>query len=369
MSTIQYSGIDAAAPQRQEPEKRLYVKSTLRQRQILAKEFAEHGHAKQIGYYEAKTRLSKKTVQRLVAKLENGEDITVIGKRGRKPKYTPELLKALASDLCTKNMTLRQVCKEVAEANRQAVSTGGDVLPQVSKSTIHRYITNDELMRDVDIGPLSFTQVTERGPAANSDENKQLRIERRQELDALIRAGYLVVFVDESHWSVGNVRTRAWGPKGEKHFRTTNLASFSLSCICSISQIGQKHCKIFNTTINADIFKAYMKSLVDLYRIDGENVVFVMDNATIHRREIVELAESNGCKVLFNAPYSPECNPIELVFGIWKTRVGKLTNVDIADLLVNIARCFETISATEIRECINHFLYDVTVKVMNREDL
>ena len=81
-----------------------------------------------------------------------------------------------------------------------------------------------------------------------------------------------------------------------------------------------------------------MKCLVDLCRIDGENVVFVMDNATINRREIAELAESNGCKVLFNAPYLPECNSIELVFGIWKTRVGKLTDVDIADLLANIAR-------------------------------
>ena len=84
-----------------------------------------------------------------------------------------------------------------------------------------------------------------------------------------------------------------------------------------------------------------MKELITPFRLDNENVVFVMDNASIHKDEVGQMAETHGCKVLFNAPYSPKCNPIELVVGIWKTRVRKLHNVDIADLLQNIARCFE----------------------------
>ena len=100
-----------------------------------------------------------------------------------------------------------------------------------------------------------------------------------------------------------------------------------------------------------------------------ENVVFVMDNATIHKDEVSLISETDGCKVLFNAPNSPECNPIEMVFGIWKTRVGKLSNVDLADLLSNIARCFEEITPSEVKRCIAHFLGPVTTKVMKREDL
>ena len=145
--------------------------------------------------------------------------------------------------------------------------------------------------------------------------------------------------------------------------------SISLSCICSITDSGQRHCKLFNSTINSEIFNAYMKELIALYRLDNENVVFVMDNATIHKNDIVQLAETHGCKVLFNAPYSPECNPIELVFGIWKTRVRKLHNVDIEDLLRNIARCFEEITPSEVKRCIANFLGPVTTKIMNREDL
>ena len=112
-----------------------------------------------------------------------------------------------------------------------------------------------------------------------------------------------------------------------------------------------------------------MKELIALYRLDNANVVFVMDNASIHKGEMPSLCEQYGCQVLFDAPYSPECNPIELVFGIWKMRVGKLHNVDIADLLRNIARRFEEITPSEVKRCIAHFLGPVTTKVMNREDL
>ena len=112
-----------------------------------------------------------------------------------------------------------------------------------------------------------------------------------------------------------------------------------------------------------------MKELISLFRLEGHNVVFVMDNATIHKRETEGLCETYGCKVLFNAPYSPECNPIELVFGFWKTRVEKLNNVDIASLLRNIATCFEEISIADVKASIAHFLGPVTVRVRNMEDI
>ena len=120
---------------------------------------------------------------------------------------------------CARKKTLREAKKTIHEANIAAIGSEREPLPDVSVSSIHRYVRNEAAMNEVEIGPLSFTQVSTRGPAANSDENKDLRVRRRQELDSYIRAGYMVVFVDESHWSVGNVRTRSWGPKGQKHFR------------------------------------------------------------------------------------------------------------------------------------------------------
>ena len=83
-----------------------------------------------------------------------------------------------------------------------------------------------------------------------------------------------------------------------------------MSCICSISDTGRRHCIAFHSTINAEIFKTYMKELISLYRLDNENVIFMMDNASIHKDGIQELSQQHGCDILFNAPYSPDCNPI-----------------------------------------------------------
>ena len=58
-----------------------------------------------------------------------------------------------------------------------------------------------------------------------------------------------------------------------------------------------------------------------------------------------------------------------MVFGFWKTRVGQLVNVDIADMITNISQCFEDITPAEIKKTINHFIYDVTPKIFAREDL
>ena len=45
----------------------------------------------------------------------------------------------------------------------------------------------------------------------------------------------------------------------------------------------------------------------------------VLDNASIHHSEqIVELIQSTGAEILYTAPYSPDLNPIELMFANYK---------------------------------------------------
>ena len=314
---------------------RLRLETTEEQLQML-QELVTSGEEIPIAELCQRTRMTRATVYWNLKRLENGEDITKKRKRGRKPKHSPELLKKLSTDLCFKNKTLREEATALHNQNLEGIAQ--QALPVVSKSAIHRYVTDSALATENETEPLSFTQCTVRGPNSNSDQNKDLRIAKRTELDQYIRRGFSVVFVDESHWSVGNVRTRKWGEKGKKHFRTQPLTRFNLSCICAISDAGQKHCRLFSRTITGEIFKAYLTELMDNFSVQNNNVVFVMDNAPIHKEEIVQLAAEKNHAIIFNAPYSPECNPIELVFGFWKTRVGRLLNVDIADMITNIAR-------------------------------
>jgi len=44
-----------------------------------------------------------------------------------------------------------------------------------------------------------------------------------------------------------------------------------------------------------------------------------MDNTTIHTsKKAVSFLDNLGCSVLYNAPYAPELNPIEVVIGAVK---------------------------------------------------
>ena len=214
-STIQALGEQATAEDEQEPvrSQRVYVQVKDQQRSVLAAEFANFGVTKPLKYYEEKTRLCTRTLKRLIADIQAGKDITKPGRRGRRPKYTPQLLKKIAQELCTKNKSLRETRKAVAIANMEAVESGGEQLPEVSVSTIARYVHDKDVMDTVEVGPLSFTKASIRGPSANDHDNKILRIKRREQLGDLIGAGYTAVFVDESHLSVGNVRSHAWGEK------------------------------------------------------------------------------------------------------------------------------------------------------------
>ena len=78
--------------------------------------------------------MATKSVYRLLKKLRNGQDITKKAKRGRKPKHSPELLKALSTKLCFERKSVRETKKEIARQNMTAVAA--QVLPNVSKSSI-----------------------------------------------------------------------------------------------------------------------------------------------------------------------------------------------------------------------------------------
>ena len=51
----------------------------------------------------------------------------------------------------------------------------------------------------------------------------------------------------------------------------------------------------------------------------NKNSVLVMDNAKIHHdKEMINVIERIGCKVLFLPPYSPDYNPIKIAFSTLK---------------------------------------------------
>ena len=66
--------------------------------------------------------------------------------------------------------------------------------------------------------------------------------------------------------------------------------------------------------VNADVFEAFVGQVLVPQLRPGD--VVVLDNLSSHKRASTrELIEAAGATLLFLPPYSPDLNPIEMVFS------------------------------------------------------
>ena len=63
----------------------------------------------------------------------------------------------------------------------------------------------------------------------------------------------------------------------------------------------------------------------------------ILDNASIHHDdEVVKMIEEAGAKVIYTAPYSPDLNPIELMFAVYKASLKRLSHIPWYDAHVSL---------------------------------
>ncbi|MAJ97171.1 MAG: hypothetical protein CMI56_00965 [Parcubacteria group bacterium] len=89
----------------------------------------------------------------------------------------------------------------------------------------------------------------------------------------------------------------------------------TLALLAGISkESGVEHFQIFEHSVNVDRFLEY---LTKLRTANGEaKVAIFMDNLSAHTSDRAKAAmREHGFRMIYNVPYSPEYNPIELVFS------------------------------------------------------
>ena len=83
--------------------------------------------------------------------------------------------------------------------------------------------------------------------------------------------------------------------------------------------------------------------------------VVIMDNLSSHHRASVRtLIEAQGCDVLFASPYSPDFNPIELMFSKLKALVRGDAWRSVASLINAVGTELEAITRLEIEHWFKH---------------
>jgi len=85
---------------------------------------------------------------------------------------------------------------------------------------------------------------------------------------------------------------------------------------------GEKCPLIFEGTLNKYLFAQYLKT--QLKPTLAPDDVVLLDNSSVHRSKLVlQTLEECGIKYLFLPPYSPDFNPIELLWAFMKAFLKK----------------------------------------------
>ena len=83
--------------------------------------------------------------------------------------------------------------------------------------------------------------------------------------------------------------------------------------------------------VNSMKFQDYLLKLIE---ITPPEVIYYMDNCKIHHTQAVQATfEFYNVEYLFSSPYSPDYNPIELLFSFLKLRVKDYDELSIPEAI------------------------------------
>jgi len=164
-------------------------------------------------------------------------------------------------------------------------------------------------------------------------------------------------FLDESGTHLGLTRLFGRAAPGQRIVEAT--PGYSGPHYTLIATLGWKEVSapwILEGPINSIAFEAYVRSqlLPTLRRGD----IVVMDNLSAHTGETIrQLIESQGARLEFLPPYSPDFNPIELCWSKVKAALRAAKARTVEALVEAVAQALRSISLTNIQDWFAHCGY------------
>jgi transposase len=152
-------------------------------------------------------------------------------------------------------------------------------------------------------------------------------------------------------------RLRGRAPRGERlidktphgHWKTTTL-------IAALGISGMRCSTVVDGAVNGDVFEAFVEQVLVPDLRPGD--VVIMDNLSSHkRRRIRELIEDAGAHLVFLPAYSPDLNPIELIFAKIKQLLRSMA-CRTRDALWNaIQPVLDQVTPSDAMNCYKHCGY------------
>lgn len=155
--------------------------------------------------------------------------------------------------------------------------------------------------------------------------------------------------------------TRVYTPvKVIKSKKTSVLMAISNKC-----EVGTL---MHEGSINKEIFYKFLKDIL-LPKLTNRSYVFLMDNVRFHHSvNVVDLIINAGHKILFTPPYSPDCNPIENVISIVKSKIKRESKNNSEELERVTRDSISLVPESSFHNCferLSHFDYTFLHKTLN----
>lgn len=133
------------------------------------------------------------------------------------------------------------------------------------------------------------------------------------------------------------------------HWKTTTL-------IAALGIEGVRCSTVVDGAVNRDVFEAFVEQVLAPQLRPGD--IVVMDNLSSHKSARTRAAlEAAGARLLFLPPYSPDLNPIEMVFAKVKQLLRSL-GCRTKDALWNAMQSvLDQVTPSDAANCFRHCGY------------
>jgi len=237
-----------------------------------------------------------------ISTLSRWNSSIVIKKRIRKSIQTSEVLRSFISLLIIQNP-----CANCTFLRMEINKHFGF---NISRQLVHLIVQKCNF---------TFKRIRTRGTSKAKESKTKEFIASFREIDL---DNTTIVSIDESGFDQRAHQVYGYSLKGHPAILTAPYCKDRkrYNLLLAISSCGKKYFKIYTQSITSEIYSNFINELPF-----PKQSVLLMDNARFHKTQLVhESINNKEFNVLYTPPYSPEYNPIELVFGQIKQSFYKM---------------------------------------------
>ena len=168
-----------------------------------------------------------------------------------------------------------------------------------------------------------------------------------------------LIFIDETGFNKHTHKRRGRSVRGLRaHAIETNSAGSRLNICAAVSPVlGMVKYEIMLTSYNKDEFSHFMQGLLEHPLLQNESCIICMDNVSWHHHELVKDVMDAAAvrhRIVRIPSYSPQLNPIEYAFSVWKAAIKRVDQITATLLLQKqIEDAAALITDTLISRCLD----------------